>query len=143
LDVQISYGGEGRPQQTPYEAIGGAGTVARLVEAFYKRVAEHPDLAPIFPDDLGPVAKKQYAFLTQFFGGPPLFSQEYGPPMLRMRHLPHPITPRRAEAWLECMAGALDEAGVKGPVRDFLWQRLSRTAYHMVNTESRGEPADR
>ena len=104
--MQISYGGEGRPQQTPYEAIGGAGTVARLVEAFYKRGGRASGPAPIFPDDLGPVAKKQYAFLTQFFGGPPLFSQEYGPPMLRMRHLPHPITPRRAEAWLECMAGA-------------------------------------
>lgn len=121
--------------KTPYEEIGGAETVARLVEAFYKRVAVHPDLAPIFPDDLRPVAMKQYAFLTQFFGGPPLFSQEYGPPRLRARHLPHPITPRRTAAWLECMSEAMDEAGIAGPMRVYLFDRLKQTAYHMVNTE--------
>lgn len=132
-------GDSSTPQTPPYEAIGGAETVAKLVEAFYKRVAKHPELKPIFPDDLGPVAQKQFAFLTQFFGGPPLFSQEYGPPRLRMRHLPHPITPRQAEAWLECMAEALDEAGITGPVREFLWQRLSQTAFHMVNTAEDGE----
>lgn len=127
---------DGLPKEsTPYEAIGGAKTVARLVEAFYKRVAKHPDLAPIFPDDLGPVAEKQYAFLTQFFGGPPLFNQEYGSPMLRARHLPHPVTPKRTEAWLQCMSEALDEAEIKGPIRDFLFDRLTKTAFHMVNTE--------
>lgn len=119
--------------ETPYELIGGATTVARLVEAFYRRVAQHPDLHPIFPDDLRPVAEKQKAFLTQFFGGPPLYSRRYGPPMLRARHLPHPITPRRAEAWLSCMAAAMNEVGLTGEVRQHLFQRLTLAAYHMVN----------
>lgn len=126
---------------TPYEAIGGAETVAKLVDAFYRRVAAHPDLAPIFPSDLTETRRKQFLFLTQFFGGPPLFSQHIGPPMLRARHLPHPVTPERAEAWLECMAGAMDEAGIQGPVRDFLFARLSATARHMVNTQSAGSPS--
>lgn len=121
---------------TPYEAIGGAEGVARLVDAFYRRVAAHPDLAPIFPADLTETRKKQFYFLTQFFGGPPLFSQHIGPPMLRARHLPHPITPERAEAWLACMAEAMDEAGIRGPVREFLFARLSATARHMVNTQA-------
>lgn len=120
---------------TPYELIGGDQTVSRLVEAFYRRVAKHPDLAPIFPEDLGPVAEKQRLFLTQFFGGPHLFSQQIGPPMLRARHLPHPITPRRAAAWLRCMSQAMDEVGIQGTVRDFLFSRLTQTAYHMVNQQ--------
>lgn len=120
--------------RTPYELIGGKDTVHKLVDAFYRRVARHPDLFPIFPDDLGPVAEKQKAFLTQFFGGPPLFSQQYGPPMLRARHLPHPITPRRSAAWLDCMAEAMDEVGMQGPVREFLFARLSLAAESMVNT---------
>lgn len=134
--MQIGNGDAGISQQTtPYEAIGGAPTVAKLVDAFYKRVAQHPDLIPIFPDDLGPVAEKQFAFLTQFFGGPPLFSQEFGPPRMRARHLPHAITPKRAKAWLACMDEAMDEAGLTGPMRDFLFDRITQTAYHMVNQE--------
>lgn len=131
----------GKPQGNPYEAIGGEETVARLVDAFYKRVAKHPELAPIFPEDLTETRRKQYAFLTQFFGGPPLFSAQYGPPMLRRRHLPHPITPKRAEAWIGCMAEAMDEVGIEGPMRDFLFSRLTITARHMVNIpEDRDEP---
>lgn len=125
---------QGTPEQTPYDAIGGEETVAKLVDAFYRRVAKHPDLAPIFPEDLTEVRRKQYAFLTQFFGGPPLFSEQYGPPMLRRRHLPHPITPTRVKAWLACMAEAMDEAGIHGPMREFLYARLTATAHHMTNT---------
>lgn len=120
---------------TPYEAIGGAEAVGKLVDAFYRRVAAHPDLAPIFPPDLTETRRKQFLFLTQFFGGPPLFSQHIGPPMLRARHLPHPITPKRVDAWLDCMAQAMDEVGIEGPVREFLFARLSATARHMTNTQ--------
>lgn len=123
------------PEATPYELIGGEETVARLVEAFYRRVPEHPDLAPLFPDDLEPVAEKQLAFLTQFFGGPPVFSMKYGPPMLRARHLPHHITPKGAAAWLQCMDAALDEAGVEGEVRRLIFSRLTTAAQHMVNAK--------
>lgn len=119
---------------TPFEAIGGAETIAKLVDAFYARVVQHPDLAPIFPTDIKPVRDKQYLFLTQFLGGPPLYSQAYGHPMLRARHMPHEITPQRARAWLACMHDALDEIELHGPWRDFVFERLTLTAQHMVNT---------
>ncbi len=86
-----------------YEAMGGADGIRKLVEAFYPKVQEHPLLAPLFPEDIAPVMEKQYMFLTQFFGGPPLFSEQYGHPMMRARHMAFPITPERAEAWLGCM----------------------------------------
>lgn len=126
---------ETRAHRTPYHIIGGEKTVDRLVETFYSLVAKHPELAPIFPDDLTPVAEKQKAFLTQFFGGPPLFSQQYGHPMLRARHLPHPITPKGTAAWLDCMSQAMDAAEITGPVREFLFEHLTRTAHHMINTD--------
>lgn len=121
------------PDQTPYELIGGAETVRNLVNAFYARVAQDPDLSPIFPDDFTEVKEKQYMFLTQFLGGPHLYSQVHGHPMLRKRHLPFPITPRRAKAWLACMSGAMDDIRLQGPVRDFIFARLSQVARHMVN----------
>ncbi|GGE51281.1 hypothetical protein GCM10011391_32590 [Pullulanibacillus camelliae] len=118
-----------------FEAIGGSETLRRLVTAHYKYVAAHPDLAPIFPNDLTETARKQQQFLTQFLGGPPLFSEEHGHPMLRARHLPFPITPKRAEAWLSCMSRAMDDIALDGTLRDSIFKRLTLTAYHMVNTE--------
>ncbi|MBL0385945.1 globin [Tumebacillus sp. ITR2] len=123
------------PEKTVYEMIGGGDAIRKLVDAFYKRVGEHPDLKPIFPDDLGPVADRQYLFLTQFFGGPTLYSNQYGHPMLRARHMPFEITPTRAHAWLACMSEALDELGLQGQLREFVYDRLTQTAYHMVNTQ--------
>ncbi|MDA8354576.1 MAG: globin [Firmicutes bacterium] len=118
---------------TIYDRIGGYPTISRIVEAFYPRVQRDPLLAPIFPDDIRPVMEKQRLFLTQFFGGPPLYTRKYGPPRMRARHLPFPITPQRAEAWLRCMAKALDEVGIEGKVREEMWGRLYITAGHMVN----------
>jgi hemoglobin len=119
---------------TLYDKIGGEKTVRALVEAFYPRVQRHPLLKPLFPVDIRPVMEKQFLFLTQFLGGPPLYTERYGHPMLRARHLPFPITPSRARAWLECMSQALDEAGVSGEEREAIWGRLVIAAHHMVNT---------
>lgn len=122
------------PEQTPYEAMGGAETIRRLVEAFYPRVQRDPDLAPIFPADITPVMERQRRFLTQFLGGPPIYSELYGPPMLRARHLPHPVTPTRRDAWLRCMVAAMEEIELDTLARQWLLQRLAAVARHMVNT---------
>jgi len=120
---------------TPYEAIGGAEMIDHLVEEFYDRVALHPDLKPIFPDDLTETARKQKQFLTQFLGGPRLYSEEHGHPMLRARHLPFPITPKRAKAWLSCMKEAMDAVNLPEPWRTQIFDRLTLVAHHMVNTD--------
>ncbi|MDX8045799.1 globin [Gracilibacillus sp. S3-1-1] len=123
-----------------YEAIGGQDKIDELVEAFYARVSKHPDLIPIFPDDFTEVARKQKQFLTQFFGGPPLYIEEHGHPMMRKRHLRFPITPTRRDAWLACMAGALEEAKIEEPIRSAMFDRLTLTANHMMNTpDEKGE----
>ncbi|MEH6994590.1 globin [Neobacillus drentensis] len=117
---------------TPYEALGEA-DLHRLVDTFYGLVAQHPDLAPIFPNDFSEIARKQKQFLTQYLGGPPLYTEEHGHPMMRARHLPFPITPARAKAWLSCMTQAMDKTGLEGPFRDEFYSRLYLTAQHMIN----------
>ncbi len=119
----------------PYDAIGEQG-LSDLVDAFYARVSKHPLLIPLFPEDLTETARKQKQFLTQFLGGPPLYAEEHGHPMLRARHLPFEITPERAQAWLQCMSGAMDEVHLQSELREFIFQRLTLTAQHMVNTPS-------
>lgn len=125
---------EDQPNLTAFDMMGGAETIRRMVEAFYPKVQEHPLLGPLFPEDITPVMEKQYLFLTQFFGGPPLFSEQYGHPMMRARHLPFEITPERAAAWLGCMEKALVEIGMERDVREFVLERLKGPAYHFVNT---------
>jgi|SRR5690625_1312764 len=120
---------------TIYEAIGGQPAINKIVESLYTHVAKHEALIPIFPTDLTETAHKQRLFLTQFFGGPHLYLQEIGPPMLKRRHLPFEITFERRNAWLECMDKALDEAEVQEPYRSAIFERLSITATHMMNTE--------
>ncbi|GGG04958.1 group 2 truncated hemoglobin YjbI [Paenibacillus abyssi] len=119
---------------TLYEAIGGETTVRRIVEAFYPRVQAHPLIGPLFPEDITPVMEKQYLFLTQFFGGPTLYSDQNGHPMMRARHLPFPINKERADAWLSCMQGALKEIGLNEELQAIVLERLSGPAYHFINT---------
>jgi hemoglobin len=120
--------------QPLYDRIGSS-ALHELVTRFYSLVAEHPLLAPIFPADLTLTAHKQEAFLSGFLGGPPLYQQEFGHPRLRMRHLPFPITPARARAWLGCMGAALDATpSIERAEADELLVALSRGAAAMINT---------
>lgn len=116
----------------PYEEIG-AEKLSELIDLFYSKVAVHSDLYPIFPDDLTETVRKQKQFMTQYLGGPNLYSDEHGHPMMRARHMPFPITPTRAKAWLACMSEAMDEVELEPKFRDFYFRRLELTANHMVN----------
>ena len=119
--------------ETLYDMIGGEQTVRRMVEAFYPRVQQEPLLAPLFPEDITPVLEKQFLFLTQFFGGPMLYTEQNGHPMMRARHLPFPITIERARAWLSCMDAALVDIGMPPELREMVMNRLSGPAHHFVN----------
>ncbi|MDD9265562.1 globin [Paenibacillus sp. GCM10023248] len=118
-----------------YEYIGGEATIRRIVETFYPKVLAHPSLAPIFPEDIDSLVEKQYQFLTQFFGGPPLYTAEHGNPMMRARHMPFPITPSRAEAWLDCMRITLEEVVPSKETRAIILERLKGPAFFFVNTD--------
>lgn len=118
---------------TPFDGIGRE-RLDELIDVFYQEVQQHPLLKPIFPDDLTETARKQKQFMTQFLGGPPLYTSEHGHPMLRARHLPFEITPARAEAWLECMKKAMDAVSIQKELREYFLQRLTLTAHHMVNS---------
>jgi len=117
-----------------YEAIGGAEAIRTIVELFYPRVQADPLLSPLFPEDIHPVMEKQFMFLSQFFGGPSLYSDEFGHPMMRGRHMPFPITTEHAAAWLNCMREALSETHLDEELQQVVIERLSGPAHHFVNT---------
>ncbi len=122
----------------PFEEIG-AEKLSDLIDSFYSKVAKNPKLKPIFPDDFTETARKQKQFQTQYLGGPDLYTQEHGHPMLRARHMGFAVTPERAQAWLECMHEAMDEVGLEGKFREVFYKRLVLTAHHMINAEDPNE----
>ncbi|PZE21253.1 globin [Paenibacillus xerothermodurans] len=122
-----------REENTLFDAIGGEAVIRRIVAAFYPKVQADPLIGPLFPENIDPVMEKQALFLTQFFGGPPLYSAKYGHPMMRARHLPFEITPERAQAWLGCMERALEEVGVEPELKKFMLERLQGPAHHFIN----------
>jgi len=118
-----------------YDEIG-AEKIEELVNAFYPKVYSDENLIPIFDGDINEIMRKQRLFLTQFTGGPPLYSQEFGRPAMRIRHLPHEITPTRAKSWLRCMKEAFEEVGLDQlPAGEKFYQHLTQVAAIMVNTE--------
>lgn len=133
--AETQPGGTARRPISYYEQMGGAETIRAIVEAFYPKVVEHPLLAPLFPEDIRPVMEKQEMFLTQYFGGPQLYTMKEGHPRMRARHIRFPITPDRATAWLSCMQQAMDEVVEDSALREQMMERLAMTAYFFVNTD--------
>jgi len=123
-----------QPSMSPFEAIGGTEAIRRIAEAFYPLVQAHPLIGPLFPENIDSVMEKQILFLTQFFGGPPLYSDKYGHPMMRARHMPFEITPQRVEAWLSCMKQAMEITGLAPELQTFMLERLKGPAHHFINT---------
>lgn len=120
--------------ETPYEMLGGEETIQKLVNSFYPKVYANPILSPLFEGDMEEIKRKQKMFLTQFTGGPTLYSDEFGPPAMRARHMPFEITPTRATAWLACMREAMDDIGLEGPIREQFYDRLQQVTGIMINT---------
>lgn len=127
-----------RKYTIPYEELG-AEKLSELMHAFYARVAKHPQLIPIFPEDFTETIRKQIQFQTQYLGGPNYYTEEHGHPMMRARHMNFKITPDRAQAWLECMTEAMDEVSLDEKFRKTYFQRLAMTAHHMINAPNEDE----
>ena len=124
------------PIPTPYELLGGDAGVRRLVERFYDLMDSAPEAATIralHAASLKASREKLYLYLTTWTGGPPLYTEKYGHPRLRMRHFPFRIGIRERDEWLWCMDRALDEHEMPDQLRGALRSRLHALADHMRN----------
>ena len=77
---------------------------------------------------------KQKLFLTQFLGGPQLYTEQFGPPQMRKRHIPHAITEEAKEEWLKCMRESIAALDWDEYLKENLYEIFPRVAQHMVNS---------
>ena len=124
--------------ESPYDRLGGDAAVRRLVDRFYDRMDATPEyhvIRKLHPADLAGSRDKLYLFLSGWLGGPPLYAEKYGHPMLRARHLPFAIGIAERDAWLACMGEAMAECGIEAGLRTGLMDSLFKTADWMRNRE--------
>lgn len=121
---------------TPYEQLGGEARLRELVDRFYDLMDLEPEFAGIrrlHPTDLAHSREKLFMFLSGWMGGPALYTERYGQPMLRARHLPFAIGVSERDQWMRCMIRAMEEAGVGETLREALARAFFGTADWMRN----------
>ena len=123
---------------TLYQAVGGEAGVRALTRRFYELMDTMPEAAhcrAIHPPDLSGSEEKLYEYLTGWLGGPPLYTQKRGHPMLRRRHFVAPIGPAERDEWLLCFVRALEETVPGEGLRKIILEPVTRLAHHMQNQE--------
>jgi hemoglobin len=128
---------------TPYEALGCAAGVHRLVDRFYDVMDELPEthaLRLMHPEDLTGSRQSLFEFLSGWFGGPSLYIEKKGHPRLRMRHMPFAIGYAERDQWMLCMRTALTEQVADEDFRKGLINAFAQMADHMVNAPSQARP---
>lgn len=112
--IYVPPGGPPRvaaPDPAIYEAMGEANIFAML-EDFYLELEKSP-LRAMFPRDMVKASQKSAAFFVGLLGGPPLYHQRYGNPMMRARHMPFVIDEAARQEWLACFDRVLAAAPEK------------------------------
>ena len=123
---------------TPYEVIGGETAIRTLVERFYYYMDTLPEakgIRDIHQADLTSAETKLFKYLTGWLGGPNLYIEEYGHPMLRARHLPFAIGESERDQWMLCMNKAIDEVPMDPRLKASLQTALQDLATHMINKD--------
>ena len=119
-----------------WDLLGGDAVMEPLLADFYRRIATSP-IAPLFPPGVGEPGsetfRKQFAFQSDFWGGPVRYAPWRGHPRMRMRHLHFAIDQAAADTWMACMTAAVEVSAMPVAVRaDYLLQ-IRNIAQAMIN----------
>lgn len=124
------------PASTPFELIGGEPQVKALVERFYDLMDLEPSyiqLRAAHGNTLQGARDKLFWFLCGWLGGPAHYTERFGHPRLRMRHMPFSIGMVERDQWLACMDQAMQETQIDPVMREQLNASYFKTADWMRN----------
>jgi hemoglobin len=121
---------------TPFDWVGGETAVRALVDRFYDLMDIEPsysELRSVHGSTLVDARDKLFWFLTGWLGGPSHYTERFGHPRLRMRHMPFAVGVQERDQWLACMDQAMRECELDPAWRKRLNQSFFRTADWMRN----------
>jgi hemoglobin len=115
----------------------GEENIFKMIEDFYLEL-EKSSIRSLFPENMKEASRRSAAFFVFLLGGPPLYQQQFGPPMMRKRHLPFRIDEPARQVWLACFKKTLQDADKKYgfPMEhaENFWRFLDQFSAWMVNT---------
>ena len=123
-------------KETPFERIGGEAVVRALVDRFYDLMdldADYSALRAVHPTTLEGSRDKLFWFLCGWLGGPQHYTDRFGHPMLRARHMPFSIGIKERDQWLACMTRAMTELEIDPALSARLAESFAGTADWMRN----------
>jgi hemoglobin len=126
------------PGKTLYAQMGGDAKVREMVDRFYDLMdieQEYSGIRKLHPPSMETSREKLYMFLSGWLGGPSLYMENYGHPMLRARHLPFAIGISERDQWMDCMRRAMEDVGVEEGLRQGLYNAFLQTADWMRNRD--------
>jgi hemoglobin len=119
-----------------FDWVGGEPRVRALVDRFYDLMDLEPAflaLRALHPADLGGSRDKFFWFLCGWLGGPSHYTDRFGHPTLRARHMPYRIGIAERDQWMACMLQALQDCDVDPGLAQRLAESFFGTADWMRN----------
>ncbi len=112
-------------------AAGGEEGIRKLVDAFYDAMEVLPEAKGILSmhqTDLVITRDKLARFLSGWLGGPKRYKEKYGTIHIPRAHAHLAIGIKERDAWLKCMAVALEQQGYPENFKVYLLKELFKPA---------------
>ena len=122
--------------ETPFATLRGEATVRALVDRFYDLMELEPayaELRAVHGTTLDDARQKLFWFLCGWLGGPQHYTERFGHPRLRARHMPFKVGLVERDQWLACMDQAMRETEVPAALQTQLSKAFFQTADWMRN----------
>jgi len=123
---------------TPYERLEGEAGIRRLTRRFYELMDTLPEAAEcraVHPPNLANAEQLLFEYLSGWLGGPPLYVERHGPPMLRRRHLRAAIGAEEIRGWLLCFHRAWDEQVSDTMLSQGILPQVAKLPQHIRNRD--------
>ncbi len=124
------------PFDTVFEWAGGEEKIKAMVDRFYDLMDLEPayaDLRAAHGSTLENARERLFMFLCGWMGGPQHYTDRYGHPRLKMRHMPFAIGIKERDQWVACMDQAMGDVGIDQKLRARLKESFMGTADWMRN----------
>lgn len=121
--------------QTPFDRIGGAPVVRRIVDRFYDLMDQnlaYAQLRALHADDLAPMRDSLAGFLTAWAGGPRDWFVDHPGVCMMSTHARIEVTSETADQWCDAMASAIADAAVEPELGAKMAEALNAMAQGMA-----------
>ena len=118
--MSLQSGSSPPVEKTPYEIIGGALEVRRIVDRFYDLMDSLPEATAIramHAQDLNPMRERLAEFLNGWLGGPRTYFERQDRKCIMSAHRSFAIGEAERDAWMTCMRQAMEDCGVRDDLR--------------------------